>query len=105
MKDKLIHTLRLSIPEQAALMEERSTLLNSETIELLPTTVDFLTSMVERLSSSIIQCTEMELQYEQGIINEEVECPVCLGSGWIDGDPCSHCNGKQVIYMLERGVL
>ncbi|MEA5447131.1 hypothetical protein VB780_01020 [Leptolyngbya sp. CCNP1308] len=73
VKDKLIHTIHLTTGEQKALMDEMVTLLTSDTIDLPPKTVDFLESMVDRLSASIIQCAEMEIQYEQAIALERGE--------------------------------
>lgn len=72
-QDKLIHTVHLTTAEQTRLMDEMVTLLNSDTIELADTTVDFLRAMVNMLSASILQCAEMELQYEQAVQLERGE--------------------------------
>lgn len=71
-KDKLIHTIQMSIEDQQRLM--------SELTEILDTTaygsddgVAFLEHIIHNLGASINQCLEKERQYEQAIALERGE--------------------------------
>lgn len=65
-KDKLIHTVPMSINDQRMLMEELQSILH-ESVTLSPDSSAFLKYIVRTLQGSITQCSEKERQYEQAV--------------------------------------
>lgn len=69
-KDKLIHSVPMSIDDQKQLVEELQAILNDTDYPVGDSSVAFLEHTVHNLAASIDKCMEKERQYEQAIALE-----------------------------------